>query len=58
MHHTIAFGLDQTGTNAKVIKYHSMLSYSGAHISWHELVLAGNHGNHQNLVPSILTYKF
>ena len=33
-------------------------SYSGAHISWHELVLAGNQGNHQNLVPSILTYKF
>ena len=28
-------------------------TYSGAHISWHELVLAGNQGNHQNLVPSI-----
>ena len=32
--------------------------YSGAHISWHELVLAGNQGNNQNLVQSILTYKF
>jgi hypothetical protein len=33
-------------------------NYSGAHISWHELVLAGNQSNHQNLVPSILIYKF
>ena len=32
--------------------------YSGAHISWHELFLAGNQDNHQNLVPSLLTYKF
>ena len=27
--------------------------YSCAHISWHELVLAGNQGNHQKLVPFI-----
>jgi hypothetical protein len=33
-------------------------SYSGAHISWHKLFLAGNQSNHQNLVPSMLTYKF
>ena len=32
--------------------------YSGAHISWHELFLAGNQSNHQNLVLSMLTYKF
>ena len=32
--------------------------YSGAHISWHELILAENQGNHQNLVPSMLTYEF
>ena len=25
--------------------------YSGGHISWHELVLAGNQGNHQNFIP-------
>ena len=32
---------------------------SGAHInhiSWHELFLAGNQGNHQNLVPSMLLH--
>ena len=33
------------------------LKYSGAHISWHKLFLAGNQVNHQNLVPSMLTYK-
>ena len=33
-------------------------TYSAAHISWHELFLAGNQGNHQNLVQSMLTYKF
>ena len=32
--------------------------YSGAHISWPKMFLAGNQVNHQNLVPSILTYKF
>ena len=32
--------------------------YSGAHISWHKLFSAGNQGNHQNLVPSMLTYNF
>ena len=31
--------------------------YSGVHISWHELFLAGNQSNHQNLVPSMLTYN-
>jgi hypothetical protein len=31
--------------------------YSGAHCSWHVLFLAGNQGNHQNLVPCMLTYK-
>ena len=34
------------------------LQCSGAHISWHELFLSGNQGNHQNLIPSMLTYKF
>ena len=34
------------------------MKYSGAHISWHEVFLAGNQSNHQNLVPSMLTYKF
>ena len=34
------------------------VEYSSAHISWHELVLAGNQDNHQNLVPFMLTYKF
>ena len=33
-------------------------TYSGTHISWHKLFLAGNQDNHQNLVPSMLTYKF
>ena len=32
-------------------------TYSGTHISWHKLLLAGNQDNHQNLVPSMLTYK-
>ena len=32
--------------------------YSGAHISWHELFLAGNQGNHQNFDLSLLTYKW
>ena len=27
-------------------------------ISWHELFLAGNQGSYQNLVSSMLTYKF
>ena len=27
-------------------------------MSWHELFLSGNQGNHQNLIPSMLTYKF
>ena len=31
---------------------------SDAHISWHEFFLAGNQDNYQNLVPSMLTYKF
>ena len=39
-------------------KIQSTYFYSGAHISWHELFLAGNQSNHQNLVPSMLTYKF
>ena len=25
------------------------ITYSGAHISWHELFLAGNKGNHQGI---------
>ena len=33
-------------------------TYSGVHISWHELFLAGNQGNHQSLVPSMLPYKW
>ena len=32
-------------------------TYSGTHISWHKLLLAGNQDNHQSLVPSMLTYK-
>ena len=32
--------------------------YGGAHISWHELFLAGNQGNHQSLVPSMQPYKW
>ena len=31
--------------------------YSGGHISWHELFLAGNQGNHQNFVPSLVFHK-
>ena len=31
--------------------------FGGGHISWHDLFLAGNQGNHKNLVPSMLTYK-
>ena len=32
-------------------------TYSGAHINWHELVLAGNQDIHKNLVSSMLTYN-
>ena len=35
--------------------HHSM--YSGGHISWHELFLAGNQGNHQNFIPSLVSQK-
>ena len=44
--------------NEGTVAISSFLSiYSGAHISWHELFLAGNQSNHQNLVPSMLTYN-
>ena len=33
------------------------LPYSGGHISWHELFLAGNQDNHQNIVPSLVSNK-
>ena len=32
--------------------------YSGAHISWHELFLAGNQGNYHNLVLFMLTFLY
>ena len=31
--------------------------YSGGHISWHELFLAENQGNHENFVPSLVSPK-
>ena len=43
------------GTNFDILlglmHYYDKKNYSGAHISWHELVLAENQGNYQNLVP-------
>ena len=40
------------------LKFGYYSSYSGAYISWPDLFLAGNQVNHQNLDPSMLTYKF
>jgi hypothetical protein len=41
-----------------VIRHIRGHSNSGGHISWHELFLAGNQGDHQNLVPSMLLHQF
>ena len=51
--------IDHTSAQlSNVLITDNLFWYTGAHISWHELFLAGNQSNYQNLVPSMLIYKF
>jgi hypothetical protein len=35
----------------------TVIPYSGGHISWRDLFLAGNQINHHNFVPALVSHK-
>ena len=43
--------------NVYIFTVFLVVKYSGGHISWHDLFLAGNQGNNQNFVQSLVSLK-